>query len=78
MWTGRCEGATLDMPAQTFQSMSNLNSWFLTMCVPSSWVPFGMSLLREVAQFQIFSVLLNGKLRTDCRWAVEGGTGNNT
>jgi len=78
MWTGGCEGATLHMTAQTFQSLSDLNSWSLTMCVPSSWVPFSMSLLREVAQFQIFSVLLNGKLDTDCRWAVECGTGNNT
>jgi len=47
-------------------------------CVPSNWVPFGMSLLRELSQFQRFSLLLKGKLRIDRRWDVEDRTGDNT
>jgi len=66
------------MPTQTFQSMSDPNIWFLTLCVLSNWVPFGMSVLREVSQFESPSVLPEGKLRTDRRWAVEDGTGDNT
>ena len=58
--------------------MSDPNIWFLTLCVLSNWVPFGMSVLREVSQLQRISVLLKGKLRTDSSWAVEDETGDNT
>jgi hypothetical protein len=60
MWTGGWGVATLATPAQTFRSMIDLNSWFLTVCVPSNSMSFGVSLLREVLQFQSFSVLIKG------------------
>jgi len=48
------------------------------MCVPSSWVLFGMLLLPEVSQVQSLSVFIKGKLHTDHNWAAEAGTGYNT
>jgi len=79
VWTGGLGGGNVrHAPLQTIQLMCVLNTWFLTMCVPSSGVLFGMLLLTELSQFQIFSVLLNGKLCTDYRWDVEDGTDDNT